>query len=85
MVFAISSTDDLETLQRFRDQMGITFPILHDADGSVSAQYTQLKAEGVASAYPEDWVIGSDGRVAYVNNGYDPDQMIAIIEAELGP
>ncbi len=81
MVFAIASEDPLDNLLNFRDQMGISFPILFDGDGSVHAQYTQQNA--VPAAYPEDWIIGSDGRVAYVNNIYDIDAMKAVIEQDL--
>ena len=28
-------------------------------------------------------VIGVDGKVAYVNSGYEPDEMMAVLEAEL--
>ena len=35
------------------------------------------------AAFPQDWIIGSDGRVAYVNNAYEPDEMIDVIEREL--
>ena len=35
------------------------------------------------SPYPQDWVIGADGRVAYVNTAYEADEIRAIVEEEL--
>ncbi len=61
--------------------MGLTFPILYDEDGRVHDSYTQQNA--VSAAYPEDWIIAADGTVAYVNNIFDVDAMLAIIEQEL--
>jgi len=61
--------------------MGVTFPILYDTGGAVHTLYSQQSAEG--TIYPQDWIIGVDGRVKYVNNGYDAAAMIAVIEAEL--
>ena len=81
IVFGIGPNDDLATLINFRDQMGLTFPILFDQNGTVHEQYSQLTQ--VPSAFPEDWIIGADGKVAYVNNIFDVDAMVAIIESEL--
>ncbi len=84
VVWGIGSDDTFEDLVAFRDQMGLTFPILYDEGGAVQALYAQQSAFE-STVYPQDWIIGSDGRVAYVNNGYDPEAMIAVIEAELAP
>jgi hypothetical protein len=35
------------------------------------------------SPYPQDWVIDSDGRVAYVNTAYEPDELKAVLESDL--
>lgn len=59
----------------------MTYPILVD-NQNVSSAYSILSAFETA-AYPQDWVIGVDGKVAYVNNGYEPDEMIAVIEEQL--
>ena len=37
-----------------------------------------------SAAYPQDWIIGADFKVAYASNGYEADAMTAIIEEELG-
>lgn len=81
-VWGIASFESTETLTRFRDAYGITFPILVDADGAVSDVYNQLMAFPSA-AYPQDWIVGTDGRVVYVNNAFELSEMVTVIEAEL--
>ena len=63
--------------------MGLTYPVLIDADGSIFDAYTQQTAFGQAF-FPQEWIIGADGRVAYVNNTYEPAAIVEIIERELG-
>ncbi len=74
--------DDFGSATTFVDQMGVTFPVLWDDGGAVLAQYAQYGVD-TNSAYPQDWIIGADGTVAYHNDHYEPDEMLAIIEAEL--
>ena len=81
VVWGIGSQDGYEDLVGFRDQMGVTFPILFDEGARVQAQYEQVRAR--ASVYPQDWIIGPDGVVLYVNNAYDAEAMSAIIESAL--
>ncbi len=81
-VWAIGSQDSLASLQAFRDQLGISMTILHDQGGDVRDLYNVGKG-ATNSVYPEDWIIGVDGTVRYVNNSYDPVGMSAVIEAEL--
>ena len=82
MVFGIGSEDSESALLNFRDSFGLTYPILYDGNGQVHAQYN-LQSAFPTAAYPQDWVIGTDGRVAYVNNGYEPDEIAAVVEQEL--
>ena len=72
----------MDSLIAYRDDLGLTFPILVDESGAVHDAYSQQTAFG-GTIYPQDWIIGSDGRVAYIHNGYDPEAMHAILEAEL--
>ena len=62
--------------------MGVTFPVLHDADGAVHAAYAPSEAEA-SSVYPQDWLIGSDGRVVYVSRSYEPEVLRELVEHEL--
>jgi peroxiredoxin len=82
MVFGVASREPAEDLEAFRDAMGISFPILRDEDGAVAEVYSQLMAFPSA-AYPQDWVVGAEGRVVYVNNGFELDAMTSAIENEL--
>jgi hypothetical protein len=54
-----------------------------DTDGTVVETYSQAMAFPTA-AYPQDWIVGTDGTVVYVNNEFELDAMVAVIESELG-
>jgi peroxiredoxin len=82
-VWGISSRESRAAVQRFADQYGLTFPILVDDDGSVSNTYHQDQAFPSA-AYPQDWIVNSEGTIVYVNNGFELDAMITAIEDDLG-
>ena len=83
MVFGIGSEDSQTALLNFRNSFGLTYPILYDSNGQVHAQYN-LQSAFPTAAYPQDWIVGVDGTIQYVNNAYDPAAMTAVIEAELG-
>lgn len=82
VVWGIASMEPDSQVRRFVEQHGITFPVLLDRDGSVNRQYAQEMAFPSA-AYPQDWVIGTDGVVVYANNGFELDAMVHAIETEL--
>jgi peroxiredoxin len=82
IVWGIGSEDSQEVLRNFRDQMGLTFPILFD-DGAVVQDDYNPGSVPTNSIYPQDWIIGVDGKVAYVNTVYEPEEMRAILETEL--
>ncbi len=57
VMLAVSEDDDgRASVQRFVDEMHLTFPVLTDPDGVVPGRY------GV-TGYPETFVIDRDGRV----------------------
>ncbi len=82
IVFGLVSDDTKEDAENFVKQMGVTFPVLFDEGGTVHALY-EMESGGTSSVYPQDWVVGASGEVVYHNNHYEPDEMIAVIEAEL--
>ncbi len=83
MVWGIGGiNEDFEAVADFVEQMGLTYPVLIDVDGSVFDAYTQQTAFGQA-IFPQERIIDADGRVAYVNNSYDPEAVAAIIEQAL--
>ena len=81
-VWAIGGEAPLANLEAFRDQLGIDLPILYDAGGTVHDQYN-IGRHATNTAYPQDWIVGIDGTVVYLNNAYEPDEIIAVLEAEL--
>ena len=55
-VVAVSVDERFEDIERFVDNFGLTFTILHDEGMKVSRSYQTFK-------YPETYIIGRDGRV----------------------
>ena len=84
MVWGIASADPVGALERFRDELHITFPILVDTGGTVQDAYAQEWAFET-TRYPNDWIVGADGTVRYKSNTWDAGEMIEIIEEELAP
>ena len=62
--------------------MGVTFPILYDQDIQMQLEFYKLETI-IASPYPKDWIIGVDGVIRYVNNKFDSEEMLLLIEEEL--
>jgi hypothetical protein len=36
-----------------------------------------------SAAFPQDWIVGPDGRIVYENNGFEPDEMRYVLEQTL--
>jgi peroxiredoxin len=69
-------------LRNFVDQLGMTYPVLLDTDGSVFEEY-RIEREVSTAAYPHDWVVGTDGLLVYGSARYRPDELAGAVEAEL--
>ena len=82
MVWGVVSNESLATTRDFMERLGVTYPVLLDTDGRVNAMYAQEMAFPSA-AFPQDWIIGTDGVVVYANNGFELDAMVSAIEQEL--
>lgn len=82
VVWGIASQDRREAVVRFQQQMGLTFPILFDEGSVVLNRFGNLR-HSFDTVYPQDWVVGIDGRVAYASPGYRPEEMRAVIDAQL--
>jgi len=82
VVWGIVSQDTRAQASRFVRQMGLTFPVLFDANATVLDRFGRLR-HSFSTIYPQDWIVGVDGKVSYVNAGYEPDEMRAVLEAEL--
>ena len=67
VVFGIS-TDPLETNKKFAESLELEFVLLSDEDGSVAGSYDAL-IEGRNMANRVTFVVGKDGKIAYVEEG----------------
>ncbi len=81
-VWGIATKEPVETLEAFRDSLGLEMPILVDATGSTQADYNQ-EMPFPTGAYPQQWIIGVDGSIQYFNNRFEADAVIEVIEREL--
>ena len=82
VVWGIGSQDSLSSLQGFATQMGLTFPVLFDDGAVVQADYDPGK-QATNSVYPQDWIIGADGNLVYVNTTYEREEIFALLDDEL--
>jgi peroxiredoxin len=68
-VFGVS-TDDVATQKRFHDELKLPYPLLSDADGKVSKQYSGTMAV-LGYANRANVVIGQDGKISKIVEGGD--------------
>lgn len=83
-VWGIATQEEAQTVREYAEGLGATYPILIDTTGSVHAQYQQ-QSPFPTGAYPQDWIVGTDGQIVYVNNTFSLEEMIAVLDAELAP
>jgi len=81
-VWGVASNEEEATVAAFAAAYGLSFPVLLDLDGAVIDIYG-LDAALPTSPYPQEWVIDGDGRVAYVDNEYQPDDVRSVLDALL--
>jgi len=81
-VGGIASQEDRSIVERFAEHYGLPYSILLDESGEVNRAYHQDVAIPSAAA-PRDCVIGTNGRIAFVNNGFELDAMETVLEKEL--
>lgn len=67
----------------FADALDLTMPVLYDEGGVVHAGYVTL-SEVPSAAYPEEWIVGTDGTIVDHAALYDYRAVIDVIESELG-
>jgi peroxiredoxin len=82
VVWGVGTSTPEGDIRNFAEYMGLTFPILLDPKGTLGDSYN-LGMAFPSAAFPQDWVIGTDGNIVYGNNHFEPDEMIAAIESEL--
>ena len=67
-VWGIASREHREIVELFAEHYGLTYPILLDENGEVNLDYHQDVAF-LSAAYPQDFVIGTDGRTRLSTTG----------------
>lgn len=81
MIGLVGAKPSASQLASFKDQFQITFPIFHD-EGTVNAIEWPL---GVVSPYPREVVVDQAGIVRLIKSSYNPEELMAMIEALLAP
>lgn len=76
---SVDYSEDGQRVAEFLQKVDVDFPVLLDADGTVSAKWGVL-------VFPSTFVIGPDGRIVYGVNGaleWDSDEVVAMLQALL--
>lgn len=81
-MWAIATREPQEQVQRWVDAFDITLPVLLDVDGTLTELYEQTMAFPTG-AYPQEWLVGTDGTIEYYANELEYDALVDVIEAEL--
>jgi peroxiredoxin len=82
-VLAIS-TESLENQQALKEELQLTYPVLHDGEAAVAPRYGGLR-EGTTVQNPATFVVDRNGRIAFRFIGHgsaeDPltDQVLAVL------
>jgi peroxiredoxin len=74
------STDDVETLRRFKEKTGAQYPLLSDPGGKLASQYVGLMPV-IGLAKRANFVVGKDGTVKEVVEGSDAIDPSAAVAA----
>lgn len=82
-VWAIASADARQSdVEYFVEALDIDMPVFYDEGGVVQDDYITL-ASVPAGAYPQEWIIGTDGTVVYHWSQYDHDAIVDVLESQL--
>lgn len=82
VVWGIATRETRDRVRPYADSLGITFPVLLDEDGAVDRMY-DLAFAFPTGAYPQDFVIGADGRIVYASNEPDVESIEDAVRLEL--
>ena len=72
-----ASTDDIAGVQRFTDNLGVTFPAGVEDTGSYRRFAENFRG---SNPFPIDVIVDRDGTIAYIAREYDPEAMDAVLE-----
>lgn len=81
-VWGIATREPRDRVQPYVDALGVDFPILLDETGEVDRLY-DLAFAFPTGAYPQDFVVGTDGRIVYANNEPDTEAIERAVVSEL--
>ena len=68
--------DDEALINAFIQQTGVTFPVVMDGD-----QVVPYEAGSAISPFPVDVIVDPDGIISAIYTEYDPDTLLAAINA----
>ncbi|MGE3508394.1 MAG: peroxiredoxin family protein [Vicinamibacterales bacterium] len=71
------STDDIGGVQRFTENLGVTFPIGLEQTANYVSYVRNYRG---ANPFPVDIIADQDGRIVYIAREYEPEAMTALIE-----
>jgi peroxiredoxin len=74
----VGFNDSVEEIRKYRKQLGITMPIVFDADGHLGAAFN-------VRVTPEHIIIGRDGRIQYIGHLADQRLDAALLAARTSP
>lgn len=77
-VLGVNDIDPLEEQKRFMKKPAFSYPTLLDPTKTIAKGY---KAAG--NGYPITYVVAPDGKIAYVQPGYDPQRKLQDLEQAL--
>ncbi len=81
-MWGIATREPRERVEPYVDALGVDFPILLDETGEVDRLY-DLAFAFPTGAYPQDFVVGTDGRIVYANNEPDTEAIERAVVSEL--
>ncbi len=80
--FLAITDEGTATAEAFRDAYGLEMP-LYANGGDVHRMYQQ-ELPFATGAYPQQWIVGTDGRIVYMNNRLEIDSIHEVLDAQLG-
>lgn len=82
VVWGIATRENEERVRTYVESLGVTFPVLLDETGEVDRLY-DLAFAFPTGAYPQDFVVGTDGRIVYASNEPDVEAIERAVQDEL--
>ena len=81
-MWAIFTREEAGRVRTYTESLGVEFPVLLDSTGEVDRLY-DLEFAFPTGAYPQDFVVGPDGRILYASNEPDVEAIEVLIQEAL--